>query len=468
MSLGRNLRFFLLIPLLIASGVHGDSDNDTGDVTDTNDVGVEAIFSPSVSATCRAGLMTIKVETNNNFQGAVHARDFRRPACTNYGEATTTTTLNINLLAERDTDKYCGVFVNKDTEERSVAIAVRMHKTLELADDKYYMITCGKAGFQNLNNKTSLVTLQLLREGRKVQQVVYGREYTLRAHISHYDGSFGMKVRRCFSFSDLNTTVELVDGRGCPDSSILSQFTYDRNTGTAQAKLFSMFKFPESNRVHFQCDIVICKGECEQVECPNTAEELPLPQARALQPKADAFVQNPEDEDDDGALMASYSVFVVDPGASPVEKSDTCQECTWGPVWLLYLCIAFGILFVVMLVINLFLCSAMSCACGRSHKEKEISYLEDFDPYARSWQGSQYGSRYSLSGGIKTVPVPYLPADTTRSVSSTSEYGASARAMEAVSVRPHSRTSRSSKQRGSPTTSGSTSGYSSSRHLVAK
>merc|ERR1712198_708111 len=83
--LERNLRFFLLIPLLIASGVHGDSDNDTGDVTNTNDVGVEAIFSPSVSATCRAGLMTIKVETNNNFQGAVHARDFRRPACTNYG-----------------------------------------------------------------------------------------------------------------------------------------------------------------------------------------------------------------------------------------------------------------------------------------------------------------------------------------------------------------------------------------------
>ena len=81
-----------------------------------------------------------------------------------------------------------------------------------------------------------------------------------RAHISHYDGSFGMAVRRCFSFSDVNTTVELVDGRGCPDPAIMSQFSYDRITGTAQAKLFSMFKFPESNRVHFQCDIVICKG----------------------------------------------------------------------------------------------------------------------------------------------------------------------------------------------------------------
>ena len=149
----------------------------------------------------------------------------------------------------------------QDNNERSVAIAVRIHKTLELADDKYYMITCGRAGFQNLENKTSLVTLELLREGRKVEQVVYGREYMLRAHISQYDGSVGMRVRRCFSFSDLNTTVELVDHRGCPDRSIMSQFQYDSEAGTAEARLFSMFKFPESNRVHFQCDIVICKGE---------------------------------------------------------------------------------------------------------------------------------------------------------------------------------------------------------------
>ena len=219
-----------------------------------------------------------------------------------------------------------------------------------------------------------------------------------------------MKVRRCFSFSDRNTTVELVDGSGCPDSSIMSPFSYDRLSGTAEAKLYSMFKFPESNRVHFQCDIVICKGiylnirsfnsykmlhflnitgECEMDDCPFITEELPTPQARALQPKADARVQDPED---DGALMASYSVFVVEPGAAPVEKSGSCQDCSWGPVWLLYLCIAFGILFVVMLVINLFLCSAMSCACSKS-KEKDVSYLEDFDPYARSWQGSQYGSR---------------------------------------------------------------------------
>ena len=69
-------------------------------------------------------------------------------------------------------------------------------------------------------------------------------------------------------------------------------------------------------------------------------------------------------------------------------------DCGVSPPWLLYLCIAFGILFLVMLIINVFLCSAMTCSCARTDTiEKEPSIIEEFDPYTRSWQGSQYGSR---------------------------------------------------------------------------
>ena len=58
-----------------------------------------------------------------------------------------------------------------------MAVAVRIHRTLETARDKFYMITCGKAGFQNTRNETSLVNLELMNaEDEKVQQVVYGRE----------------------------------------------------------------------------------------------------------------------------------------------------------------------------------------------------------------------------------------------------------------------------------------------------
>lgn len=38
-------------------------------------------------------------------------------------------------------------FCLQRSEERSVQLAVRVHKTLELADDKFYVITCGKTGF---------------------------------------------------------------------------------------------------------------------------------------------------------------------------------------------------------------------------------------------------------------------------------------------------------------------------------
>ena len=81
------------------------------------------------------------------------------------------------------------------------------------------------------------------------------------AIFSLFAAKFGMKVKRCFSFSDTNNTVQLVDDNGCPDPKIISPFKYDRAVGMAEATIFSMFKFPESNRVHFQCDILVCKGK---------------------------------------------------------------------------------------------------------------------------------------------------------------------------------------------------------------
>ena len=63
-----------------------------------------------------------------------------------------------------------------------------------------------------------------------------------------------------------------------------------------------------------------------------------------------------------------------------------------------------------MLVINVFLCSAMTCSCTKhSKEEKEASYLEDFDPYARSWQGSQYGSRFKTSPSLIAKPTLKAP-----------------------------------------------------------
>ena len=57
--------------------------------------------------------MIIKVVTQYNFGGVVHARDHRKSACSGYGENSKVTFLRVNLLAEKGDPEYCGVFYTK-------------------------------------------------------------------------------------------------------------------------------------------------------------------------------------------------------------------------------------------------------------------------------------------------------------------------------------------------------------------
>ncbi|GJQ80388.1 hypothetical protein Trydic_g12249 [Trypoxylus dichotomus] len=387
-------------------------------------------FLPQVSATCKSGHMSIKVAFNSSFMGAVHARDYRTQACMVYGDGGTLVSLDINLLAMRNTPDYCGVLVNNKTEERSVPIGVRIHKTLELADDKFYVITCGKAGFKNSKNETSMVSLRLLEGTRKVAQAVYGRKYNLHVELSKHDGTYGFRVKSCFAFNKLDNRKALIDETGCPvNPGVIKSFTYDDKKGQADAEL-EMFRLPENSEVHFQCDVGLCKDSCPEPSCDSDGSQ------------SKPLVTN------EGVLLAASSVFVLDPNEAPLVQELHEDDGTIKPLWLLWLCIAFGVLFLIMLIINIFLCSAMTCACARTEIiEKEPSIIEDYDPY-RSWHGSQYGSRYSLNGAPQN-PKGYTSGgstmNSTRSVSSHSDHYA------IVHSRPGSRY----KHRGPPSHIGS-------------
>lgn len=415
---------------------------------------VEQDFSPTVTATCKAGVMTIRVATGQPFYGVIHSRDGRKNGCMRYGDGSSNITLDVNLLASPESNSYCGVISNNKSEERSVPIAVRIHKTLELADDKFYVITCGKAGFKNARNETSLVSMKLLTsDGKKVHEVVQGRLYNLRVDVSRPDGSYGIRVRSCFSFSGQNSTVQLVNEKGCPEKGILSPFKYEPKSGVADATLYSMFKFPNSNKVHFQCDVAICKGGCPPMTCDDMGEPLPTAQARSLNTR-----DGPQDGEE-GVLMASTTVFVVEPGEGPVVMEALCEGLY--PNWLLWLCIALGVLFLIMLIINIFLCTALTCSCTKTEVvEKEPSVIEDYDPY-RSWHGSQYGSRYSLNGkpgytsGGSTM-------NSTRSVSSHSDHYA------IVHSRPGSRYSAPGSHKGAHRGGGGGPGSANGSHYSSK
>lgn len=378
---------------------------------------IDSEFIPQVSATCKAGHINIRVAFNSSFVGAVHARDYRNRECMVQGDGSNNVNLDINMLAQPGSSEYCGIVVNNKTDERSLPVAVRIHKTLELADDKLYVITCGKAGFRNSRNETSLVSLALYDGTRRITQAVYGKPYVLKAEISRPDENHGFRIKSCMGFNKFNTSVLLVDDKGCPvNSDVLTPFAYDHQKGLATSTIRSMFKFPEGSEVHFQCEVGLCRGKCVEPICGDVSSYFNI---------------DPEE----GNLLASTSVFVLDPGEAPLAE-ELCDTDGIHPSWLLWLTITLGVLFLIMFIINIFLCTAMTCACTRTEIiDKDPSIIEDYDPY-RSWHGSQYGSRYSLNGPAQH-PKAYTSGgstmNSTRSISSHSDHYA------IVHSRPNSR-----------------------------
>lgn len=88
--------------------------DDPSDTTDSPE------FAPVVAATCKAGIMNIKVSFMGAFSGAVHARDFRNAHCMVFGNGSSTIGLSLNLVAKQGQSDYCGILVHTANIEVSV------------------------------------------------------------------------------------------------------------------------------------------------------------------------------------------------------------------------------------------------------------------------------------------------------------------------------------------------------------
>merc|ERR1719470_824752 len=129
-------------------------------------------FQPSVKASCVGGTMTIRVDTAQPFDGVVHGPNRTEPGCSVQGTGGLKTYLKINLAAAPGTWGSCGVKYDPKTEERRVAIGVRAHNTIELLEDRLYVVKCGKTGFQNSRNEVSVVQLKVTDGSSKKSTVL--------------------------------------------------------------------------------------------------------------------------------------------------------------------------------------------------------------------------------------------------------------------------------------------------------
>lgn len=350
-------------------------------------------FSPLVSAHCDRGIMHVTIITQQPFWGVAHSRDHRKAPCLINGTGSTNTTLKISLLAQSGDELYCGV--QRFKGERSLSLAVRPHKSLELSEDRFFYLTC-HTGYKNVAGGTYRVALKLLDEaGNRVNRLVHGSPYRLRAELSPRDSITTLRMKNCFVFAKSTDHVELVDRSGCPAASgLVSAFVYN-DSASGEARIPEMFKFADEAKVHFQCDALLCREGCDEPDCEGTSKAREFELDGYSQVSASTTVQIREPSDSDALT-------------NPDIAADKPLECTeWRFPWLITLCICLAIMLLVMLLLNLFMCSSMTCRCIKTEEnEKEPSDYGDYDPYRADWTApnSLHGSRYSLENARSGAP----------------------------------------------------------------
>lgn len=171
-------------------------------------------------------------------------------------------------------------------------------------------------------------------------------------------------MKNCFAFNKKNQTINLIDERGCAiNDGIMSRFIPAAEGHIAQSIISSMFKFPEGAELHLQCDVITCKDKCAEAEkCNGESSSFNTKSGRALESA------------DETTLVAATTVFVLDPSDVPL-VSPICDNSGIHPRWLLWLTIVLGVLFLIMLLMNLFLCTAMSCSCARTEVIIQLIFI---------------------------------------------------------------------------------------------
>lgn len=155
------------------------------------------------------------------------------------------------------------------------------------------------------------VVLKFLDGDRRVRETVYGREYLIKAEVQQPNATYGIKVKNCFAFNKKNTSINLIDERGCPfDRDIITSFASSPDGKSAVAMLKSMFKFPEGSEVHFQCDIEQCNGKCVDVDESTCLRG-------ALERYSDDTKTRAQGQTQNGLMLAASTVYVIDPALAP-------------------------------------------------------------------------------------------------------------------------------------------------------
>lgn len=114
-------------------------------------------FRVNVSNICEKNLMKVSVRLNKPFYGLIHTKDKRKKApCFLEGNGDQFYSMDISFTLNQLDNQFCGVVshhlsannkslpASQHQTTLSVVLVVRLHKSIEFSDDRYFLLSCAK------------------------------------------------------------------------------------------------------------------------------------------------------------------------------------------------------------------------------------------------------------------------------------------------------------------------------------
>ncbi|CAG9860111.1 unnamed protein product [Phyllotreta striolata] len=251
---------------------------------------------------CAKDMMTIEIEFNRQFDGVIYSKGYyNMPECRyvveNSGKTKYTFTVNLNM---------CGTeFINAfDTEGQSYlenVLVLQNEAGIQEVWDTVRAVRCLWEGnlkeqlsvqlmvgmlsqeIVTFSGDTAMAKLDVLLGRGPLGQpanglVKIGEPMTLVVSVSG-DPGFDLQVKDCKATdSSGDNVVPLTDDDGCIlKPKLFGSFQKTRNTGDSGASIiayayFNAFKFPDVMDIMIECNIELCKTDCEM--CQATDQQL--------------------------------------------------------------------------------------------------------------------------------------------------------------------------------------------------
>ncbi|CAH0552196.1 unnamed protein product [Brassicogethes aeneus] len=279
---------------------------DTGDNTGTgSDIDEDLKHPPhihEINVDCGKEMMTINIEFNRQFDGIIYSKGFySNPDCRyvqeNSGQTKYSFTVSLNT---------CGTeFVNAfDTEGKSYlqnVLVVQNEAGIQEVWDVIRSVRCLWEGSLkdtlSVNLSVGMLTQEIVTFSGDTAMakldiqlgkgpfapaadglVKIGETMTLVVSVSG-DPGFDLQVKDCRATdSTSENVVPLTDENGCVlKPKLFGAFQKTRNTGDTGASImayafFNAFKFPDVMDLMIECNIELCKTDCEV--CPNSDQKI--------------------------------------------------------------------------------------------------------------------------------------------------------------------------------------------------